>query len=348
MSPELNAEADRLFAVMQAGGAQVFETTILQPSDVLLDLYGENIHARAFVTSDPVLGQQMLRPDFTVPVVQHHMAGGAEPARYCYKGVVFRKQMAASGRASEILQVGYELFDSADPAAADAEVFALFAGALTGYRVTPVMGDIGVLMAAVAGLETSQVRRAALMRHIWRPARFEQLLERFSAERIAMRDPVPAEAPHIGLRSAEEIAARLAALEADSATPPIPQEQRQAIDALLAIDAPAPAALGALRDISSLGAPAIKPAITRLSRRLDALSERGIEVESLRYSGSYGRLSLEYYDGFVFGFEGGGMLVASGGRYDALTQFLGQGQGIPAVGGVIRPAELLAVRAGAT
>ncbi|MDC3265334.1 hypothetical protein OAU61_04555, partial [Planktomarina temperata] len=42
---------------------------ILQPADVLLDLYGEDIRARAYVTSDPLRGEQMLRPDFTVPVV---------------------------------------------------------------------------------------------------------------------------------------------------------------------------------------------------------------------------------------------------------------------------------------
>ena len=35
--------------------------------------------------------------------------------------------------------------------------------------------------------------------------------------------------------------------------------------------------------------------------------------------------------------------VASGGRYDALTRALGQGDTIPAVGGVIRPTQALEV-----
>ncbi len=69
----------------------------------------------------------MLRPDFTVPVVQMHMSDGAEPARYCYVGEVFRKQEHLSARKSEYVQVGYEVFDRDNPAAADAEVFALFA-----------------------------------------------------------------------------------------------------------------------------------------------------------------------------------------------------------------------------
>lgn len=345
MGEALNAEADRLFALMRSSGAEVFETTVLQPSDVLLDLYGENIYARAFVTSDPVWGEQMLRPDFTVPVVQKHMAHGAEPARYCYRGVVFRKQTAASGRASENLQVGYELFDGVNPADADAEVFSLIAKALSGLAVTPVIGDIGVLKAAIGGLETSEFRRAALLRHIWRPARFDALLSRFGAKLGRQDAPDQTDAPHVGLRSASEIAARLKVLEQDRDTAPIPRQQLEAIDALLEIDGPAPVALSRLRDIA-VEFEAIMPAVARLSDRLEALEANRVDVTKLAYSGSYGRLSLEYYDGFVFGFFGGDALVASGGRYDALTKVLGQGDGIPAVGGIIRPAEVLALREG--
>ena len=57
---------------------------------------------------------------------------------------------------------------------------------------------------------------------------------------------------------------------------------------------------------------------------------------------------MEYYDGFVFGFYAEARPdlppVATGGRYDALTRVLGQGRSIPAVGGVIRPAQVLALR----
>ena len=57
---------------------------------------------------------------------------------------------------------------------------------------------------------------------------------------------------------------------------------------------------------------------------------------------------MEYYDGFVFGFTaaGGGDLpaVATGGRYDALTRRLGHGQAVPAVGAVIRPDVVVALR----
>ena len=125
---------------------------MLLPAETLLDLYGEDIRARAYVTTDPLRGEMMLRPDFTVPVVQAHMADGADPARYCYMGEVFRKQEHLGNRACEYLQVGFEVFDRAAPEAADAEVFALFAGLVSGLGLRAVTGDIGILMAAVRGL----------------------------------------------------------------------------------------------------------------------------------------------------------------------------------------------------
>lgn len=50
---------------------------------------------------------------------------------------------------------------------------------------------------------------------------------------------------------------------------------------------------------------------------------------------------MEYYDGFVFSFSDRDTIIASGGRYDALTAVLGSGKEIPAVGGVIRPDALI-------
>jgi ATP phosphoribosyltransferase regulatory subunit len=112
--------------------------------------------------------------------------------------------------------------------------------------------------------------------------------------------------------------------------------------------APAMAALTHLRGITPL-MPTIAPAVDRFAARLDALTARGIDTATLPFAASHGRTLLEYYDGFVFSFHGpdGWPPVASGGRYDALTAVLGQGQSIPAVGGVIRP-ELVARLRGTT
>jgi ATP phosphoribosyltransferase regulatory subunit len=117
------------------------------------------------------------------------------------------------------------------------------------------------------------------------------------------------------------------------------------IDTILTLRAPVRAALGALRDIA-VDLPAIAPATDRFEARLEALNDLGIDLSSLPFDAAFGRTSMEYYDGFVFGFSGAPNMphVATGGRYDALTARLGGGQAIPAVGGVIRPALVRALR----
>lgn len=352
---EIRTEAARLLAAFEEAGAQAIETEILQPAGALLDLYGEDIRARAYTTQDPLEGEQMLRPDFTVPVVQQHMAGGADPARYAYAGEVFRRQEDGIGRAREYIQVGYEVFDRENPAQADAEVFALIAQQLAPLKLRAATGDIGILAAAVRGLKTSERRRAALLRHMWRPRRFRRLIERFAgrtpppAHRLALleaSDPFADAGPEIGLRSRAEIASRIEALRQDAQETPISEGEMALLDDILGLRETAPNALSHLRDIA-VDLPAIGPAVARLAARLEAMDKRGIDVENLEFEATFGRASMEYYDGFVFGFYAEARpdlpAVASGGRYDALTRVLGQGREIPAVGGVLRPGLMLAL-----
>ena len=49
MTPKaaIRAEAERLFAAFQAAGAVPVDADILLPAETLLDLYGEDIRARA-------------------------------------------------------------------------------------------------------------------------------------------------------------------------------------------------------------------------------------------------------------------------------------------------------------
>lgn len=350
----LDTEQARIIRFLVASGADLVDPPVLQPADTLLDLYGEDIRARAYTTRDPLAGELMLRPDFTVPVVQMHIANRRSPARYVYAGKVFRTQEMGSDRPSEFDQVGYEIFDGVDPAAADAEVFTLFQQILAPLNLRAATGDIGVLMAAVQGLATSDRRKAALARHIWRPRRFRALLDRYAgrspvppsraallAQSAAGVDVMADMAPVIGLRSVDEIAARVAALIEDAGEPPISLAQVQVLDEIIKLRSKLPDALERLRDIA-VHLPALAPAVARIEARIGALESRGVDVGALDFEGSYGRTSMEYYDGFVFGFyaESRPELppVATGGRYDALTRAVGGVGAVPAVGGVIRPA----------
>lgn len=338
-----------LHRFFQDRGALSIEPDLLQPADLLLDLYGEDIRARAYLAADALRGEQMLRPDYTVPVVQIHMEGRANPARYTYSGKVFRKQEQDADRASEYIQVGYECFGDDNPAKADAEVFKAISEALSGISTDVKTGDMNVLMAAVSGLRISEHRKSALLRHIWRPHRFRTLLERYagkyknSLERrvLLMADnPFDDVAPFIGIRSRDDIEERLAQLRHDMAEPPISKAELDVLSTITTLSGTYEKALRTLHDLEE-DLPSIAGAINRIECRLEALASCGVDTNSLIFEASYGRTSMEYYDGFVFGFYCatgvGETPVATGGRYDALTRHLGNGVELPAVGGVIRP-----------
>ncbi|MGB7241402.1 MAG: ATP phosphoribosyltransferase regulatory subunit, partial [Sulfitobacter sp.] len=199
-------------------------------------------------------------------------------------------------------------------------------------------------------------RKSALMRHIWRPRKFRALLDRFagrvplSSSRAALvADAMPdIPTPLIGLRSKAEIKARLAIIREDATTDPISAAEVDLIAALLGVREMMPFALENLRDLA-VDIPAIGPVVERMKQRVDAMDTSGIDVASLPFEANYGRTSMEYYDGFVFGFYSVAHpdkpAVATGGRYDALTRRLGQGAEIPAVGGVLRPGLMLELEA---
>ncbi len=352
----LEDEQARIAAAFVDAGAEMVELPVLLPAQTLLDLYGEDIRGRAYTTRDPLAGELMLRPDFTVPVAQMHLNMNREEARYAYAGKVFRTQQTGTNRPWEYVQVGLEVFDGKAEVFSDAEVFALFSQLLEPLRLRAATGDIGVLMAAVQGLSTTDARKAALMRHIWRPHRFRTLLDRFGG-----RSPVPTaraelveRARHqretletgavIGLRSVDEINARIQRLVQDADSPPISSEEVDLVEEIVNLRDRAPAALSRLNAIAEY-LPATASAVGRVAARLDALEANGIDISTLGFEGSYGRTTMEYYDGFVFGFysEERPELppVATGGRYDALTKALGGGDTTSAVGGVIRPALVL-------
>jgi ATP phosphoribosyltransferase regulatory subunit len=356
----LEGELARILGVLRSTGAMTVEPAALQPADVLLDLYGEDIRARAFVTRDEG-AELMLRPDFTVPIVRLHMDAGAEPARYVYCGPVWRRQDAGSSRPREFLQAGFEVFEGGDPAAHDAEVLGLIVAALGEAPVDLVTGDLGLVLAAIDALDTSAARKAALRRHVWRPARFHALLHRFgdghadarerraellAAEAEGRTRELVAAGVAVGLRAPDEVAARVARLAAEAAAPPLSAAEVVRIEAVLAVEGTATAAASELRALAR-GLPGLLAAVERFEARLAAFAARGIAPERLRFEASFGRTTLEYYDGMVFGAmpRGRGDLppVASGGRYDALTRVLGAGRGVPAVGGIIRPEALVAL-----
>ena len=89
----------------------------------------------------------------------------------------------------------------------------------------------------------------------------------------------------------------------------------------------------------------LKNSAILLENRLDSLSELDINVDKIDFEVSFGRTSMEYYDGFVFEMgsknQSDSIPLAQGGRYNELTRILSQLEGynkyISSVGGIIRP-----------
>src|SRR5271170_1447002 len=150
---------------VRAGYAQI-EPPIVQPAEPFLDLSGEDIRRRMFLTSDPLGRELCLRPDLTIPVSRAYLQSPAagRPAGFCYLGAVFRHR---EGAPAEFMQAGIESFGRADTAAADAEMLALGLEATTHYDVNApkiCIGDVGLFAAFVAALDLAPVWKRRLVK----------------------------------------------------------------------------------------------------------------------------------------------------------------------------------------
>src|SRR5690348_9461320 len=161
-----DARAEALVAHYERAGYARVSPAILQPAEPFLDLSGEDIRRRMFLTTDPQGGEMCLRPDLTIPVSRAYLqsAAAGKAASFCYLGAVFRHRPGAS---SEFVQVGIESFGRQDKAAADAEMLALGLEATAQYGMsTPEIrvGDVGLFSAFVAALDLAPAWKRRLIK----------------------------------------------------------------------------------------------------------------------------------------------------------------------------------------
>src|SRR5213075_2250695 len=98
-----DARADALVASYERAGYARVAPAILQPAEPFLDLSGEDIRRRMYLTTDATGRELCLRPDLTIPVSRDYLASPAagEPKGFCYLGQVFRHRTDGE---SEFLQ----------------------------------------------------------------------------------------------------------------------------------------------------------------------------------------------------------------------------------------------------
>jgi ATP phosphoribosyltransferase regulatory subunit len=357
-----DARAEALVASYERAGYARVTPAILQPAEPFLDLSGEDIRNRIYLTTAPGGGEFCLRPDLTIPVSRDYLASAqaGKPAGFCYLGPVFRHR---SDSAAEFLQAGIESFGRPDKAAADAEMLSLGLDATAGYGLGQPdirTGDVALFAALVAGLELPPAWKRRLIKDFNRKTNLAQDLDRLVLggnnarpeyqgvlAALAGSDPKGAHAlvtdllsiagiNAVGGRSVAEIADRFLEQSALGASAKLPGEVRGLIERFLGVQGDPDEAAAELRALSVEAnmTAVLAPALDLFESRNGFLAARGIDLRRVRFSTGFGR-GFDYYTGFVFELtdpaRSGDPLVA-GGRYDGLLARLGAAEPIAAVG----------------
>ena len=353
---------DALAPLFQAGGYHHIAPPILQPADVFLDLAGEDIRRRLFLTSGQDGLDLCLRPDFTIPVARNHLAEGeaAREAAYFYSGLVFRQRPDELG---EIHQVGAENIGRTDRLAADADMLALSVEAVDklGGRAPAIrVGDEALFIGVIEALGLPKVWRRRLRDLFGDRKRLDRAIARMAGSEAAEKDArlgflaalegADPDAAHavvedllsiagieaVGGRSAGEIAERFLEQAALATGAGIGPQTAATLTRFLDISGRLDEAGAALEAFAKDAGLDLSGPISDFRERAKLIAERGLPIEAITFAADFGR-RLDYYTGFVFELHDAGAAmahppVAGGGRYDKLLALLGAGEDVPAVG----------------
>jgi ATP phosphoribosyltransferase regulatory subunit len=358
-STEVDAGVRALNRLVEAGFNR-FEPPILQPASVFLDMSGEDIRGRLYLTSDADGAELCLRPDYTIPVCLAYLASpqSGRAAQYAYLGPVFR---ARPGQSGESTQSGLESYGRSDPEAADAEIFAVAmeaAQAAGAGALNVRLGDAHLFDRVLRALELPEVWLRRLRRGLAQGRSLDAILtvdgngsggqsgvlaalERtdHAGARALVEDLLAiAGIAKVGGRSAGEIADRFLEQAAVRSGAGVPLEKQAILQRFLAIQGDPDAALVQLRNLAREARLDIGAALDSLDQRTGFLQTHGMKVENYVFSAAFVR-DLDYYTGFVFEAVDprrvDGRPVVGGGRYDGLAKRLGAAMDIPAVGAAI-------------
>ncbi|HEY1780396.1 MAG TPA: ATP phosphoribosyltransferase regulatory subunit [Roseiarcus sp.] len=352
---------ERALDCFLAAGFERIEPPILHAAAIFLDMSGEEVRRRLFITADAAGEELCLRPEYTIPVCRAYLASdkAGRIAEYSYLGPVFR---ARAGQVGEQTQTGLESFGRLDAEAADAEVFSLAMEAAMaaggGAVLTARLGDAGLFDAVLESLKIPDPWRRRLRRGVARGLSLEAIFSRPSQSALAQPGVLAAleSADHagakalvedllaiagidaVGGRTPGEIADRFLEQASLRSGPPIEPEKRAALDAFLAISGDPDQAAIELRRLAHSAGLTLSAALEAFERRNGFIAARGVAIETTRFSAAFVR-DFDYYTGFVFEARDaqapGARTALAGGRYDGLARRLGAPHDIPAVGAAI-------------
>lgn len=349
--------AGELLSEFTARKAERVDTPIIQPAEPFLDIAGEDLRRRIFMTENETGASLCLRPEFTIPVCLRHIESATgTPKRYSYLGEVFRQRREGG---SEFYQAGIEDLGDINISAADARIIGDAVGILSrllpGRQLAVTLGDQAVFEAVVQALGLPLGWQKRLTHAFGNMAQLEALLARLVSPQFVtgLDDQVAsllnsgdedALVRHIdetmqatgystnASRSPADIARRLkeklalSEIRLDDAAFAVLQE-------FLSLQVPLTNASAALAGFADAAGFKLGNALARFDGRVAALANAGVDISMVEYRAAFGR-PLDYYTGLVFeiGVEGSDSVLVGGGRFDKLMTFLGAKERIPAVG----------------
>ena len=352
--------AETLVSAYERSGYARANPAILQPAEPFLDLSGEDIRGRMFLTAGRAGEELCLRPDFTIPVSRDYLASPAagRAQGYCYLGPVFR-DLGSTARANFCRAASNPSAVPTRPLA-DAETLSLGLEATAHFgRKTPDIriGDVGLFSGLISALDLAPAWKRRLIKDFNRKASLAHDLDRLTPgtgngkpeyqgvlAALAGSDPKAAHAlvtdllsiagiTAVGGRSVGEIADRFLEQSTLGASATLPRDSRALIERFLAIAGNPQEGAAAMRKLASEARLSLDAALDLFEARNAAMAKRGIDLKRIAFSSAFGR-GMDYYTGFVFELTDGPASepLVAGGRYDDLLTRLGSRSPIPAVG----------------
>ncbi|PZM11893.1 ATP phosphoribosyltransferase regulatory subunit [Rhizobium tubonense] len=348
---------DDLLSEFAARSTTRVDTPVIQPAEPFLDIAGEDLRRRIFMTESETGASLCLRPEFTIPVcIRHIETATGTPKRYSYLGEVFRQRREG---ASEFYQAGIEDLGDINISSADARAIADATGILgrllPGRRLQVTLGDQAVFEAVVQALGLPLGWQKRLIHAFGNMEQIEALLARLVSPQFVtdLDDDVAR------LVAADDEAALIAHIDAtmeatgystNASRSPVEIARRLKEKLILSETRLDDAAFGVLQEFLSLNVPLFNAsaalagfadaaglklgnALSRFDGRVAALANAGVDLSTIEYRAAFGR-PLDYYTGLVFeiAVEGSQAVLVGGGRFDKLLTFLGAQSRIPAVG----------------
>jgi ATP phosphoribosyltransferase regulatory subunit len=351
-------DATPLVTLLKSAGYPRREAPLLYPAELFVELSGEDLRRRLYLTQDADGGELCLRPEFTIPLCKALIPelGEHGKAAVSYFGPVFRHR---SGESGEFTQAGVESLGRTDTEAADADILslALLSARMMGERRPAVrMGDAALLDAALAAIKAPAAFARRLKRRLAAgrsPAEAvaassaTEGVERFSGVLAAIggSDPAAARAfvgdmlkmtgvSAVGGRSVDEIAGRFLARTREGEGE-VSTAHQQFLSEFLSLTGTPDDVLFQAERLTKAAEIDIAATLASFERRTGFMAAGEIELDRIAVSPGFAR-NLDYYTGVVFEIiEAGstaGKPLIGGGRYDGLMRRLGAARDIPAIG----------------